>query len=167
MRANRPHFALLSALALVLFSAACQRAPKKETTRIGIAPLTHVAVGQSARLTAYREYRLASGDPDAAYASTTDLPREAVAAEWSVSDAALAKVGADGSLLALKAGSVRVKGVWENFETEATVKVVKNLPVAYLPQVTATGTNCLPQSIALSLAEDRALRFRLGFGDSQ
>jgi lysophospholipase L1-like esterase len=167
MRANRPHFALLSVLTVLLFSAACQRAPKKETTRIGIVPLTHVAVGQKARLSAYREYRMESGDPDAVYASAADLPREAVAAKWSVSDNALASVGEDGSLQALKVGSVRVKGAWENFETETTVEVVKNLPVAYLPQVTAAGTNCLPQSIALSLAEDRALKFKLGFGDNQ
>ncbi|HWT02336.1 MAG TPA: hypothetical protein VN256_18945 [Pyrinomonadaceae bacterium] len=167
MKANRPHFALMSALALLLLSAACQRTPTKETTRIGIVPLTHVAVGKSAPLSAYREYRMASGDPDAAYASTNDLPREAVAAKWSVSDGALAKVGEDGQLQALKAGSVRVKGMWENFETEATVRVVKNLPVAYLPQVTAAATNCLPQSIALSLAEDRALRFKVGFNDGQ
>jgi lysophospholipase L1-like esterase len=166
MRANRPHFALLSVLTVLLFSAACQRAPKKETTRIGIVPLTHVAVGQKARLSAYREYRMASGDPDAVYAAAADLPREDIAAKWSVSDNALASVSEDGSLQALKAGSVRVKGVWENFETEATVKVVKNLPVASLPQVTAAGTNCLPQSIALSLAEDRALKFKLGFSNS-
>ncbi|HEY0379672.1 MAG TPA: SGNH/GDSL hydrolase family protein [Pyrinomonadaceae bacterium] len=167
MRANRPHFALLSGLTVLLFSAACQRAPVKETTRIGIVPLTHVAVGQKARLSAYREYRMASGDPDAAYAAAADLPRETVAAKWSVSDDALASVSTDGSLQALKAGSVRVKGVWENFETETTVKVVKSLPVASLPQVTAAGTNCLPQSIALSLAEDRALQFKLGFSGNQ
>ena len=169
MRANRPHFALLGALTgLLLFSAACQRAPKKETTRIGIVPLTHVAVGQKARLSAYREYRMSSGDPDAAYAAAPgDLPRETVAAKWSVSDNALASVGDDGSLQALKAGSVKVKGVWENFETEATVNVVKGLPVAYLPQVKAAGTNCTPQSIALSMAEDRALQFKLGFSNNQ
>jgi lysophospholipase L1-like esterase len=109
---------------------------------------------------------MASGDPDAVYAAAADLPREDIAAKWSVSDNALASVSEDGSLQALKAGSVRVKGVWENFETEATVKVVKNLPVASLPQVTAAGTNCLPQSIALSLAEDRALKFKLGFSNS-
>ena len=168
MSANRPHYALLSVLAVLLFSAACQRTPTKETTRIGIVPITHVAVGKSAPLSAYREYRMASGDPDAAYAATADaLPREMVAAKWSVSDSALASVSEDGSLSALKIGSVRVKGVWENFETEATVKVVRNLPVAYLPQVTAAGTNCLPQSIALNLGEDRALRFQLGFNDNQ
>src|SRR5215213_5119532 len=168
MRASRPHFALLSLLVVLLFSAACQRGPVKETTRIGIIPLTHVAVGKSAPLSAYREYRLASGDPDAAYAAVAeDLPREAVQAKWSVSDDALASVKEDGSFVALKAGSVKVKGAWENFETEATVKVVKNLPVAYLPQVTAAGTNCRPQSISLNLAEDRALRFRLGFNDAQ
>lgn len=168
MRASRPHFALLSLLAALLLSAACQRGPVKETTRIGIVPLTHVAVGKSAPLSAYREYRLASGDPDAAYASTvTDLPRELVQAKWSVSDDALASVGEDGSLRAIKPGSVKVKGAWENFETEATVRVVKNLPVAYLPQVTAAGTNCRPQSLSLSMAEDRALSFRLGFDDAQ
>lgn len=168
MRASRPHFALLSLLGVLLLTAACQRGPVKETTRIGIVPLTHVAVGKSAPLSAYREYRMASGDPDAAYASTVnDLPRELIQARWSVSDGALASVKEDGSLLALKPGSVKVKGAWETFETEATVRVLKNLPVAYLPQVTAAGTNCRPRSISLSMAEDRALSFRLGFDDAQ
>ncbi|HKQ54115.1 MAG TPA: SGNH/GDSL hydrolase family protein [Pyrinomonadaceae bacterium] len=168
MRASRPHFALLSLLVVLLFSAACGRGPVKETTRIGIVPLTHVAVGKSAPLSAYREYRFVSNDPDAVYASSpSDQPRETVQAKWSISDSQLAGVSDDGNLLALKPGSVKVKGSWENFETETTVKVMKNLPVAYLPQVTAAGTNCRPQSISLSLAEDRALSFRLGFDDAQ
>jgi lysophospholipase L1-like esterase len=167
MKTSRPHLVLfLSSLAVVALSIACQRAPKRSILKIGIArSVTHVAVGHSARLTAYQEYREESSDADAVSAAPKmdGLHHEAIGARWSVSDTALASVSEDGTLLALKPGRVQIKSNWESYEDSTTIEVVKNLPVDSLPQLGSRGLQCAPQSIALNLEADGALRFQLGF----
>lgn len=171
MKTSRPLLVPLSLLLLValLFLSACQRTPKRSILKINIARNpTHVAVGRTARLAAYQEYRLESGDPDAASAAPAidGLHHEAVAARWSVSDAALASINDDGTLTALKPGRVKVKSNWENYEDTATIEVVRNLPVDSLPQLSSRGTQCAPQRIALSLDADRTIHFQLSFDES-
>jgi lysophospholipase L1-like esterase len=166
MKTSRPHLVVLSALLAASLLAACQRAPKRNILKINIVPgITHVAVGHSARLAAYQEYRLESNDPDAVSAATDGLHHETVAARWSVSDARLASVNEDGTLTALKPGRVTIMSNWESFEASKTIEVVRNLPVDSLPQLSSRATQCVPQSIALSLEADRTIHFQLGFNE--
>lgn len=168
MKTSRPHLVLflLSLAVIALFATACQRAPKRSILKINIARrVTHVAVGQSAHLLAYQQYREESSDSDAVSAApgVDGLHREAINARWSVSDASVASVSEDGTLLALKPGRVKINGNWESYEDTATIEVVKNLPVASLPQLGSRGLKCEPQAVALNLEPDGALRFQLGF----
>lgn len=169
MNTSRPHLvAVVSLLFIAALFAACQRAPKRTVLKINIARnVSHVAVGHSARLAAYQEYREESGDTDAVSAApnASGLHHESVNARWSVSDAALASINEDGTLTALKPGRVTIKSNWESYEASTTVEVVKNLPVDSLPQLSSRGTQCAPQSIGLSLEADRAVHFQLGFAD--
>lgn len=169
MKTSRPHLVLfVFTLFVVLFASACQRAPKRTVLKINIARrVTHVAVGQSARLAAYQQYREESGDPDAVSAAPAvdGLHQEEVNARWSVSDAQLASISEDGTLLAHKAGRVTIKSNWEAYEDSTTIEVVKNLPVATLPQMSSRGLQCVPQAVALSLEAEREVRFQLSFAD--
>jgi hypothetical protein len=166
MKANR-HQVALCALILVALLSACQKA-SKQTLKIGINRITHIAVGQSVHLSAYQEYKPQANDPDAAQAaSTRNTLREAITPKWSVSDSSLASLSDNGTLTALKPGRVTIKSAWEKYEGEASVEVVKDLPVGYLPQLSASGTNCQPQAVALNFAADRSLKFRLSFDDSR
>jgi lysophospholipase L1-like esterase len=155
----------LALLALVLLPA-CSRKPSKDVLRIGIArSLTHIAVGQKSRLVAYEEYREQTDDVDSAHAaSIRDFLRAPLdAVKWSVSDAQTASVGEDGTFTALKPGRVTLKTAWEGREAEATVEVVKALPVGPLPRLKPLASRCTPQGVGLSLGADRALRFSLSF----
>jgi lysophospholipase L1-like esterase len=170
MKTSRPHLVLLLLPLLLpgiaLFSA-CQRAPRRVTLKLNIAPsVTHVAPGHRSRLIAYQQYREESGDPDAASAApkTDGLRQEAVAAHWSVAEPELATISDDGTLTALKPGRVTVKSNWENYEETTTIEVVKNLPVESLPLLGSRGVSCEPQAIALSLGAERAIHFQLSFG---
>ena len=135
--------------------------------KVGITPVSHVAAGHSARLTAFQEYREGSGAADAVSAApaTSGLHHEAVTARWSVSDTELASISEDGTLTALKPGRVTIKSSWENDEASSTIEVVNNLPVNSLPQTSSRGTQCVPQAIALSLEADRAIHFQLSFAE--
>lgn len=166
MKANRPQVAMCALILVALFSS-CQKTTK-QTLKIGINRVTHVAVGQSVRLSAYQEYKAQSSEPDTAQAASThNTLRDAIKPKWSVSDNSLASLSEDGTLTALKPGHVTIKSAWETYEGEASVEVVKDLPVSYLPQLSANGTNCQPQAVALNLAADRSLKFHLSFGDSR
>jgi lysophospholipase L1-like esterase len=169
MKTSRPHLVLFLLVLAVTLTNACQRAPKRNVLKINIARnVTHVAVGHSAHLAAYQEYRDESNDPDAVSAAPAPhgIHHEAVNARWSVSDARLASVSEDGTLTALKPGRVTVKSNWESYEDSATIEVVKNLPVDSLPQLGSRGLQCAPQSIALGLDADRALHFQLSFDEA-
>jgi lysophospholipase L1-like esterase len=65
--------------------------------------------------------------------------------------------------LALKPGRVTIKSHWESYEDSTTIEVVKNLPVASLPQMSSRGLGCTPQTVALSLDAERDVRFQLSF----
>ena len=163
---SRPQLAFACALALVsifLFSS-CANKPSHDVLRIGIARnLTHIAVGQKSPLTAYEEYRERGDIDSVSAASVRDFLRAPVTARWSVSDEQVASVGEDGTLTALKPGRVTLKSSWKGREASTTVEVVRALPTGSLPQVSARGLRCAPQGVALSLTEDRALRFTLSF----
>ena len=143
----------------------CQRSVTHDVLRIGIRRnLTHIAVGQTSQLLAYEEYQNESID-SASAASAEDLSNAPITPTWSVSDPQVASLSTDGVLKALKPGRVIVQSNWEGFETSATVEVMKDLPAGVLPKVEARASRCLPQDIDLSLSPERALRFRLKFGD--
>lgn len=169
MKARRPHFASLCVLVVAVgLVFPFQKTSRREVLKIGIARLTHVAVGQSVQLSAYQEYQQESGDPDAVHAaSAQDTLRDPIAPRWSVSDSSVASVGETGALTALKPGRVTIRGTWGSYEAAATVEVVKDLPNLFLPQMFVQGTDCQPHAIALSLARDRTLRFNLSFADSR
>ena len=164
---SRPQ--LVSACALALLGLAllpaCARKPARDVLRIGIArSLTHIAVGQKSRLVAYEEYRERDEDVDSAHAaSLRDFLRAPVAGRWSVSDEQTARVAEDGTLTGLRPGRVTLRTAWEGREAEATVEVVKALPVGPLPRLNAASSRCAPQGVGLSLGRDRALRFSLSF----
>ena len=169
MKTSRPLLVLVSLLLAAFLSVACQHAPKRSTLKINIAHnVTHVAVGHSARLAAYQEYREESNDVDAAHAAAApdNLHHEPVAPRWSVSDAALASLSEDGTLTALKPGRVTIKSNWESYEATTTVEVVKNLPVASLPQMSSRASQCVPQAVALSLDAEGAVHFQMGLDGS-
>ncbi|HEX7997227.1 MAG TPA: SGNH/GDSL hydrolase family protein [Pyrinomonadaceae bacterium] len=167
MKTSRPHLVIfLLLLLIVLAASACQRAPKRTVLKINIARrVTHVRVGQSARLATYQEYREESGDPDAVSAAPAidGLHQETVNARWSVSDAQLASINEDGTLLAHKPGRVTIKSNWEAYEDSTTIEVVRNLPVESLPQISSSGLQCVPQAVSLSLNSEREVRFQLSF----
>jgi lysophospholipase L1-like esterase len=168
MQTSRPHLVIVPLLFCALFISACQRTPKRNVLKLDIARnVTHVAVGHSARLTAYEEYREESTAPDAASAATSadGLHHEAVAARWSVSEAGLASMSEDGTLTALKPGRVTIKSNWESYEGSATVEVVKDLPFESLPQLHSRASQCVPRVLALSLDADRAIHFQLAFAE--
>jgi hypothetical protein len=131
---------------------------------------THLAVGQTAQLTAFQEYRRRAGESGAASAGPVrDVLREQVAARWSVSDETLLSLGEGGSVAALRPGRVTIRGVWENREDSTTIEIVSNLRPERLPQIEVRGAACRPQSIELRLDRDRTLGFQLSFdeGDCQ
>lgn len=169
MNTSRPHLAVVGLLLLLAFLfAACQRTPKRTVLKMSIARnVSHVAVGQRARLTAYQVYREESGNAGTASAATADgnVHHESVTPHWSVSDAAIAAISDDGTLTALKPGRVTIKSNWESYEDASTVEVVKSLPVDSLPQLSSRGTQCAPQAVAVSLDADRTVHFKLGFDD--
>src|SRR5947209_2911843 len=143
----------------------CQRSATHDVLRIGIRRnLTHIAVGQTSQLLAYEEYQN-EGIDSASAASTKDLLHEAITPKWSVSDPQVASISEDGMLKALKPGRVSVQSQWDGFETSTTVEVLKDLPAGVLPKVETRASRCVPQDIDLSLSPERALRFRIRFGD--
>lgn len=166
MRAPIPRLLFICVMASVLLS--CQRSAKpKLSVQFGISPkLTHLAVGQVIRLSAYK----IEGNTTSERASqgTTALPLMVnVMARWSVSDTSLMTVVEDGTLKALKPGRVTVTGRWNGLEAATAVEIMSNLPVAALPQIGAQGTQCQPQTVSLALEANRALDLRIGFGNSQ
>lgn len=168
MKAIRPHFALLCVLILVPLLSSCHKSPRRDTLKIGIKRVTHVAVGQSIRLSAYQEYRQPPSGSDVAQAAATDTQIEAILpASWTVSDSGLATINADGTLTALKPGEVTVGAAWNSYETKTTVVAVKDLGFSSLPALSTQGTNCQPQDVALDLSTDRTLKFALSFADNR
>lgn len=166
VKASRPCVSWLCALVLATLLSSCQFLARRETIKIGIDRITHIAAGQSVQLSAYQEFRLPSkcGVPNAA---STDLQSEPVVARWSVSDNTLAKINDQGTLVALKPGKMTVKSVWKNYEAEASIEIVKDLPGGFLPKLTSQGTNCKPHVIDLDLTAEHTLRFYLNFADKQ
>lgn len=169
MKTSHPQLAvrlslpILAAAALLLSS--CHGRRLREVLGLNVARnLTHIAAGQSARLTAYQEYRESSSSMMSVQAAGLGLIlRSPVAAHWSVSDAALASINDDGTLTALKPGRVTITGSWESYTATTVVEVVRGLPQPFLPQFNvAPGSTCKPQSAELSLDQERTLRFRLG-----
>jgi lysophospholipase L1-like esterase len=163
MKAPRSRFALFSVTALLLLTASCQRVPKRETVKIGLDRITHIGVGKSVRLSAYHLYRETSGDPDAVYAASDGNLREPITPRWSVSDNSVATIAEDGTITALRPGSITIKAVWGNREIKETIDVVSNLITPSLPELSTDGVDCQPLSVALSLAADRTLEFDLSF----
>jgi lysophospholipase L1-like esterase len=168
MKAKRPHFAPRCALVLaVLCLSGCQ-SNRRAVLKIGISPITHVAAGQSVRLSAYQEYRAPANEPDAVQAaSARETLREPITAQWSISDASLASLSGDGTLTALRPGKVTAKSNWEGYEAIRTITIVRNLAAGPLPRMSAQGTECQPQDVSLDLTADRTLRFQLSFADSR
>src|SRR5256885_10027395 len=111
MKTSRPQLAFVCALVVALLSVSCRSEAPRDVLRTGIARnLTHIAVGQSAKLTAFEEYRVRSKERDAASAaSVRDILRAPLAsARWSVSDGGVVSVSDDGTLTALKPGRATV-----------------------------------------------------------
>jgi len=163
---SRPQLSFLCALAFALLFVSCHSDEPRDVLRMGIARnLTHLAVGQSARLTAFEEYRVRSKERStASAASVRDILRAPLsAARWSVSDTSVVSISDDGTLTALKPGRAVVKSSWQNFEATTTVEVLKSLPAGRLPQLYTHGSECLPQSVSLQLEKDRTLHFHLDF----
>jgi len=166
VKANRPRFAAFIILILLLLSVSCQKAVKREVLKIDIDHLTHVRISESVRLSAYQVYRKPPGGSDTVYAAEPDTLHETITPRWRVSDPTVATLSEDGVLTALRPGRITVKGSWGDHETEETIAVVRDLDVGYLPQLFSTGTQCKPQSVALSLDSDRKLKFQLSFADN-
>ncbi|MBD0372244.1 MAG: hypothetical protein ICV60_15485 [Pyrinomonadaceae bacterium] len=168
MKTSHPQLAVRAGLllAVALLFAACLGRGVRETLGLGIERnVTHIAAGQSVRLVAYEEYRETSGSIlSVRAASPINILRAKVLARWSVSDAALAYINADGTLTALKPGRITVTSAWESYTATTEIEVVRGLPFPTLPQISApSGSACKPQSVDLSLDEERALRFRISF----
>jgi hypothetical protein len=145
-----------------------QRHTSHDVLRISIRRnLTHIAVGQTARLQAYEEYQGGSIDAASAASTTSEVSRELIQPKWRISDSQVASVSEDGELKALKPGRVMIESHWEGFESSMTIDVMKDLPGGVLPQVEARGSRCVPQDIDLSLNWERSLRFRLKFAGSE
>lgn len=156
-----PYALSLAAIALL---SSCSGKPARDVLRIGIARnLTHLAVGQKSRVTAYEEYR-EKGDVDSASAATLrDFSRSPVGARWSVSDEQVASVAEDGTITGLKPGRVTLKSTWEGREASRMIEVVRALPAGPLPQVSARAMRCSPHGVELDLESDRTLDFELSF----
>ena len=172
MKTSNPQLALVSSLlcaALALISLnSCRMQTVREVLRMDITRnLTHIRAGQTAHLSAYQEYREAEGSFwGVSAAPLNDIPRrEAIAARWSVSDVRLASVSEDGALTALQPGRVTITSAWENYTAAMTVEVLKELPVASLPQLSSKDAagKCAAETVDLSFDDARTLRFRLGF----
>ncbi len=164
MKTSYPQLALVL-LVVALLSASCRTEVRREVLGIKIARnLTHIAVGQTAQLTAFQEYRLRAGESGAASAEPVrDILREAVAARWSVSDPSVVSVGENGTLAALRPGRVTIRGVWEDQAASTTVDVLSDLQPARLPQISVSGAMCQPQAIDVSLDGQGNLNFNLSF----
>jgi len=172
MKTSYPRLAALGALFIItLLSASCRTAEaRRETLGIRITPrVTHIAVGQTAQLTAFQEYRLRTGENGAASAEgpVPDVRREPVSVMWSVSDKSLVSVGEGGQLSALRPGRVTIKGVWGSYEAAQTLSVLNELEPARLPQINSSDAVCQAQSIGLRMDENKSLRFELGFDDAK
>lgn len=136
----------------------------REILGLGIArTVTHISAGQTARLTAYEEYRETSSSLLSVQAAPLGVRlRAPVAARWSVSDSALASINMDGTLTALKPGRITVRGTWGAFDAATEIEIVRGMPHAVLPQIAApAGAKCRPQTADLSLDEEGRLRFRM------
>ena len=170
MKTSYPQLALaLVLLAVALLSASCYTEVRREVLGIKIARnLSHIAVGQTAQLMAFQEYRLRTGERGAASAEgVRDILREAIAVRWSVSDPSVVKVGEDGTLAALKPGRVTIRGVREDQEASTTVDVLNELQPARLPQINMSRGMCQPQAIELGLDGQGNLNFDLSFDDTR
>jgi hypothetical protein len=169
MKTSYPRLATLGALlALALLSPSCRKAEaRREVLGIRIASeATHIAVGQTAKLTAFEEYHLRTGERGAASAEPLqDIRRESVAVRWSVSDPSLVSLGEGGTLSALKPGRVTIKGVWGEYEAATTVYVLSRLEPARLPQINLSGAVCKARAIELRLDADQSLHFNLSFDE--
>jgi hypothetical protein len=167
MKTSYPQLALAPVLLVVaLLSASCRTEARREVLGIKIARnLTHIAVGQTAQLTAFEEYTLHAGERGAASAEgVRDILREAVAVRWSVSDPTVVSIGEDGTLAALRPGRVTIRGVRVNQEASTTVDVLDDLQPARLPQLNVSREAlCQPQAIDLSLDDQGNLNFNLSF----
>jgi hypothetical protein len=172
IKTSYPRLAKLGALFIIsLLTASCRTAEaRRETLGIRIAPnVTHLAVGQTAQLTAFQEYRVRTGESGAASAEGTlqNVKREPVTVSWSVSDTALVTVGEGGKLSALRPGRVTIKAVWGSYEAAQTLYVLNELEPARLPQLNVSGAAmCQAQSIELRLDSDASLHFNLSFDDT-
>ena len=164
MKTSYPQLALVL-LVVTLLSASCHTEVKREVLGIKIARnLTHIAVGQTAQLTAFQEYRLRAGESGTASAEgVRDIRREAVAVRWSVSEPSVVSVGEDGMLAALKPGRVTIRGTWEDQEASTTVDVLSDLKPARLPQISVSRGMCQPQAIDVSLDGQGNFNFNLSF----
>lgn len=171
MKTSHPQLALLSRLLIVaaaLALSSCHGRSVREILGLNITrTVTHIAAGQSARLTAYEEYRESSSSLLSVQAAPLgSILRSPVAARWSVSDSALASINGDGTLTALKPGRVTITGAWQNYTATTTIEVVRGLPLPTLPQISVLpGSACRPQAADLSFNEDGTLRFRMDFED--
>src|SRR5437868_7478955 len=164
---SRPQLIVLCTVAAIFLLSSCGKKSAHDVLRIGIArTVTHIAVGQKSRLTAYEEYREGGADVDtASAASVRDFLRASIStAKWTVSDEQLASIGEDGTFTALKPGRVTLKVSWDGRDATTTMEVVKSLPVGPLPKVETKGARCAPQGVGLSLTqEERKLNFNLIF----
>jgi lysophospholipase L1-like esterase len=167
MKTSHPQLAVRLSLLLLAASmlfASCRGRSLRETLGLNIArTVTHIAAGQSVRLTAYEEYRESLNSLFSAEASPlSNTLRAPVLAHWSVNDTALASIHEDGMLTALKPGRITVTGVWEKWTATTEIEVVRNLPLPTLPQLSARpDAMCRPQAPELSFDEDRRLHFRM------
>jgi lysophospholipase L1-like esterase len=88
--------------------------------------------------------------------------------QWSVSDASIASVEANGRLTGKKAGLVTIKGAIEDREATATVQVVTTLPTKqFLPRLCTEGTISSPNEVKLAFGKDRVIKFHAGFDNPQ
>src|SRR3954471_9167132 len=98
-----------------------QRHTSHDVLRISIRRnLTHIAVGQTARLQAYEEYQGGSIDAASAASTTSEVSRELIQPKWRISNSQVASVSEDGELKALKPGRVMIESHWEGFESSMT-----------------------------------------------
>lgn len=147
------------ALAIAAVAAGC----KSSSAKLRIQPVTHVAVGQSAPLSAYEEKKPAGFFGGAKEGPITHSP---VSAKWTSSDPSVASVDDSGKLTAIKPGKVTVTAVGEGTEAKTDVQVVPRLAAKYVPQLSATGTATTPNELTLSFAKDRSLKLQARFDNT-